>query len=88
VAISNHRLVDGKVTFRWRDSARHNEQKLLTLPLDEFLRHFLLHLLPDRWWHAERYAKNERFWLSRANTLLRSMYAFQVIAGDGRPVKI
>jgi len=49
VATSNHRLVsfaDGKVTFRWRDSAHHNEQKLLTLPLDEFLRRFLLHLLP------------------------------------------
>ena len=49
VAISNHRLVsfvDGKVTFRWRDSAYHNEQKLLTLSSDEFLRRFLLHILP------------------------------------------
>ena len=49
VAISNHRLVsfaEGKVTFRWRDSAHHNEQKLMTLSLDEFLRRFLLHLLP------------------------------------------
>src|ERR1700681_2933452 len=51
VAISNHRLVsfaEGKVTFRWRDSAHHNEQKVLTLSLDEFLRRFLLHLLPKR----------------------------------------
>jgi len=49
VAISNHRLVsftDGKVTFRWRDSAHNNEQKLMTLPFDEFLRRFLLHLIP------------------------------------------
>src|SRR6202030_2569780 len=49
VAISNHRLVslaDEKVTFRWRDSAHNNEQKLLTLSLDEFLRRFLLHVLP------------------------------------------
>jgi len=49
VAISNHRLVsftEGKVTFRWRDSADHNEQKLLTVSLDEFLRRFLWHLLP------------------------------------------
>jgi hypothetical protein len=49
VAISNHRLVsfaDGKVTFRWRDSVHNNEQKLLTLSLDEFLRRFLLHVLP------------------------------------------
>ena len=50
VAISNHRLVafaEDKVTFRWRDSAHQNEQKLLTLSLDEFLRRFLLHLLPE-----------------------------------------
>jgi hypothetical protein len=49
VAISNHRLIsfaDGQVTFRWRDSAHHNEQKLLTVSLDEFLHRFLLHLLP------------------------------------------
>src|SRR6202521_1338668 len=49
VAISNHRLVsfaDGQVTFRWRDSAHNNEQKLMILSLDEFLRRFLLHLLP------------------------------------------
>src|SRR5215472_2025162 len=49
VAISNHRLVsfaDGQVTFSWRDSGHHNEQKLLTLSSDEFLRRFLLHILP------------------------------------------
>src|SRR6202140_805741 len=49
VAVSNHRLVsftDQKVTFRWRDSARNNEQRLMTLSLDEFLRRFLLHVLP------------------------------------------
>jgi len=49
VAISNHRLVSfdhGQVTFRWRDSAPNNQQKLMTLALDEFLRRFLLHLLP------------------------------------------
>src|SRR6202165_742286 len=49
VAISNHRLVsfvDGQVTFRWRDSADHNKQKLLTLTVDKFLRRFLLHVLP------------------------------------------
>jgi Putative transposase/Transposase zinc-binding domain len=50
VAISNHRLVsftDGQVTFRWRDSADHNKQKLLPLSVDEFLCRFLLHILPQ-----------------------------------------
>jgi len=49
VAISNHRLVslvEQKVTFRWRDSAHNHEHKLMSLLLDEFLRRFLLHLLP------------------------------------------
>src|ERR1700674_5890075 len=49
VAISNHRLVsfaEWQVTFRWRDSAHNNEQKLMTLSFDEFLRRFLLHVLP------------------------------------------
>jgi hypothetical protein len=49
VAISNHRLVSldaGQVTFRWRDSAHKNKPRLLTLTVDEFLRRFLLHLLP------------------------------------------
>ncbi len=49
VAISNHRLIslqDGQVTFRWRDRAHKNKKRLLTLPVEEFLRRFLLHLLP------------------------------------------
>ncbi len=49
VAISNHRLValaEGNLTFPWRDSAHGNKKRLMTLPVDEFLRRFLLHLLP------------------------------------------
>jgi hypothetical protein len=49
VAISNSRLValaERKVTFRWRDSAHGNKKRLMTLPVEEFLRRFLLHLLP------------------------------------------
>jgi hypothetical protein len=49
VAISNHRLVslsDGKVTFRWKDYAHGSRQKLMTLSVEEFLRRFLLHILP------------------------------------------
>jgi hypothetical protein len=49
VAISNHRLValtNDDVIFRWRDSAHGNKKRLMTLSVDEFLRRFLLHLLP------------------------------------------
>ena len=57
VAISNQRLVSfeqGQVTFRWRDSAHGNQQRLLTLALYEFLRRFLLHVLPSGF-HRIRY---------------------------------
>jgi len=49
VAISSHRLLsleDHQVTFRWRDSRRHNKQRRMTLSVHEFLRRFLLHVLP------------------------------------------
>jgi Putative transposase/Transposase zinc-binding domain len=51
IAISNGRIVafDGQnVTFRWRDSANGNQQKLMTLAATEFLRRFLLHIIPSR----------------------------------------
>lgn len=50
VAISNGRLVqmqDNQVTFRWRDSADSNQQKLMTLDAVNFIRRFLLHILPS-----------------------------------------
>lgn len=48
-AISNHRLValeEGKVVFRWRDSAHKNKKRMRRLDLNEFLRRFFLHVLP------------------------------------------
>jgi hypothetical protein len=50
VAISNGRLTeitDREVTFRWRDSADSNRQKLMTLDAISFIRRFLLHILPS-----------------------------------------
>jgi len=49
VAIANGRIVsyaDGRVTFRWRDSAHANKQKVMALDAVEFIRRFLLHILP------------------------------------------
>ena len=50
IAISNNRLLninDGKVQFRWKDYRDDNRQKIMTLGADEFIRRFLLHILPD-----------------------------------------
>jgi hypothetical protein len=49
VALSNDRLVDhrnGRVRFRWKDYADHDRVKVMTLEVDEFLRRFLLHVVP------------------------------------------
>ena len=58
VAISNNRLLDtdnGKVCFRWKDYRDHNQQKMMTLEADEFIRRFLLHVLPDRFQRIRHY---------------------------------
>ena len=57
VAISNNRLCDiedGKVCFTWKDYRDHNRQKVMTVAADEFIRRFLLHVLPEGF-HRIRY---------------------------------
>jgi hypothetical protein len=57
VAISNNRLLDiedGQVQFRYKDYRHDNQQKVMTLAADEFIRRFLLHVLPDGF-HRIRY---------------------------------
>jgi hypothetical protein len=57
VAISNNRLVsmdNGKVRFRWKDYRNGSSQKIMTLEAGEFIRRFLIHVLPDGF-HRIRY---------------------------------
>jgi hypothetical protein len=78
VAISNHRLIsfaDGKVTFRWRDSAHQNQQRLMTLSVDEFLRRFLFHLLPKGFVRI----RNFGFLANRRRTVLLPL-CFQLLS--------
>jgi hypothetical protein len=45
----NHRLIsleDGKVTFRWKDYAHKGKKRKMTLAAEEFIRRFLVHVLP------------------------------------------
>src|SRR6266478_1574200 len=83
VAISNHRLVsfaDGQVTFRWRDSAHHNKQKLLPLSLNEFLCRFLLHILPQGFVRI----RNFGFLANRKRATLLPL-CFQLLGSAQRP---
>jgi hypothetical protein len=49
IALSNRRILcadEHRVAFRYRDSADGNRLKILELPVREFIRRFLLHVLP------------------------------------------
>src|SRR4051812_41921744 len=57
-AISNHRLVDlaaGRVSFRWKDYAHGGRQGVMTLDAVEFVRRFLMHVLPSGFVRVRHY---------------------------------
>jgi hypothetical protein len=58
VAISNRRLLsmqDGRVTFEWKDYAAGNQTKTMALEPAEFIRRFLLHVLPSGFVHIRHF---------------------------------
>jgi hypothetical protein len=77
VAISNDRLVsvaNGQVRFRWKDYAHGHRVKTMTLSAEEFLRRFLLHILPDRFVRIRHFGflanRGRRAKLARCRQLL------------------
>ena len=58
VAISNSRILslsDGKVCFRWKDYRQDGKAKVMTLAASEFIRRFLLHVLPNGFHRIRHY---------------------------------
>lgn len=77
VAISNARLVsmDGdRICFRYKDYANGTRTKQMTLSAEEFLRRFLLHVLPPRFVRIRHYgllaSRNVATRLARCRALL------------------
>jgi hypothetical protein len=77
VALSNDRLVEhrnGVVRFRWKDYADHDRGKVLTLEATEFLRRFLLHVVPHGFMRIRHFGllanRTRRATLARCRTLL------------------
>jgi hypothetical protein len=77
VAISNNRLLnikDGQVTFRWKDYRHHDQLKIMTLEAAEFIRRFLLHVLPDGFMRIRHYGflgnRHRRVKIARCRELL------------------
>ncbi len=93
VAISNHRILafaDGQVTFAYRDYADGNKKKTLTVSGVEFLRRFLLHVLPHGFVRLRHYglhaASNVGTKLVRAREILAGR-SDEVDLGDPPPSK-
>jgi Putative transposase/Transposase zinc-binding domain len=92
VAISNSRLIsmdDKGVTFRWKDYRQDGQarQKLMTLAPGEFIRRFLIHVLPTgfhRIRHYGLFANTTRAGnLAKARALLQVPTPTPALAGAG-----
>ena len=77
VAISNNRILDiegGQVKFLYKDYRDDNQQKTMTLSADEFIRRFLLHVLPDGFQRIRHYGflanRNKEKKIARCRELL------------------
>ncbi len=58
IAISNHRILsidNGEIVFTYKDRQHDNKTEKMTLPADEFIRRFLLHVLPHRFMKIRYY---------------------------------
>lgn len=77
VAISNHRIKSieaAKVTFSYKDYRNGNQTKEMTLEAAEFIRRFLLHILPDNFYKIRYYgilsSRNKKTKLARSRKIL------------------
>ena len=77
-AIANHRLVDfdaEHVRFRWRDYAHGNKRKVMRLGAGEFIRRFLLHVLPRGFTRLRHYGVLANRGRARNLALCRTLLA-------------
>ncbi len=77
VAISNHRIKSikgGNVTFNYKDYRDCNKTKEMTLEAGEFIRRFLLHVLPDNFYKIRYYgilsSRNKKTKLTQCRQIL------------------
>lgn len=93
VAIGNRRLVslseDGRVTFRYKDYADEDKEKLLTLPAVEFLRRFVQHVLPKGFVKMRHYGLlANRYRAERLQVSRRLLLAVNVKAKLGLSLEV
>jgi hypothetical protein len=91
VAIANSRLIaldHNAVTFKWKDyrAKGRQRQKLMTLAPGEFIRRFLIHVLPSRFHRIRHYGLFGNG--GRADNLARARKLLQVPAPQDQPENI
>lgn len=82
IAISNSRLVsinDRQVTFRWRDRSDNNTPKLMTLDALEFIRRFLIHVLPKGFMRIRHYGFLANAVRKKSIAQCRKLLSFQKV---------
>jgi hypothetical protein len=83
VAIANSRLValnDGQVSFTWKDYADGSRVKVMRLTADEFLRRFLLHVLPKGFVRVRHYGL-----MAGSNVATKLLRCRELLAEPPRP---
>ena len=97
VAISNHRLISADadtVTFRWKDYRikRGDRMKVMRLKTGEFIRRFLIHVLPDGFHRIRHYGllapAQRKTNIARIRHLLAATAPEQEIQADGEIVPL
>jgi Putative transposase/Transposase zinc-binding domain len=88
IAISNRRLVawdDTGVTFKWKDYRLEgpDRYKTMTLAVGEFIRRFLMHVLPKRFHRIRHYGLFANG--ARAENIARARQLLKMAAADGEP---
>jgi len=90
VAISNHRLLsmdDGHVTFSYKDRTKNNRTRRMTVTVDEFIRRFLLHVLPPRFVKIRYFGFLFHRDKHRNIALIRSLMEASIKPGKEAPVE-
>ena len=88
VAISNNRLLDiedGMVTFHWKDYRDNDRQKTMTLPAEEFIRRFLIHVLPEGFQRIRYYGLLANRHREEKLTLCRQLLAMPAVDPETTP---
>ena len=83
VAISNNRLVDiedGQVQFQWKDYRDNSQVKTMSLSADEFIRRFLIHVLPEGFQRIRYYGFLGNRYRQRKLALCRRLLGMQTVA--------